>query len=302
MAAATRKRRAPDSLAGSGNKKRRRYKFGSIYEYEKLEALGEGTYGVVVKARHLPSGDTVAVKWIRSPDLRAVVREAGCLAACRGNPSVVQIRDVASDEATGDLFLVTELVPGPCLLDRLTRRFSERETRSLMRQLLCGVAGIHAAGAVHRDVKPENVLVGPGGALKICDFGMATPIRPPYTEERVGSLWYRSPEQLMGSWCYGPGVDVWAVGCVMVELLTGEPLFAHVDTEDDMLMDVLHLRHEIDSEGLKAFKCLPEVSPDAGDLQCGLLCFQEDERLTAAEALRHKWFVQDQETRDPCSL
>ncbi|KAK3157355.1 hypothetical protein QOZ80_2AG0120090 [Eleusine coracana subsp. coracana] len=235
---------------------------------------GRAQYGVVVKARHLPSGDTVAVKWIRSPDLRAVVREAGCLAACRGNPSVVQIRDVASDEATGDLFLVTELVPGPCLLDRLTRRFSERETRSLMRQLLCGVAGIHAAGAVHRDVKPENVLVGPGGALKICDFGMAT----------------------------ADQATVYGRARRVAVLLTGEPLFAHVDTEDDMLMDVLHLRHEIDSEGLKAFKCLPEVSPDAGDLQCGLLCFQEDERLTAAEALRHKWFVQDQETRDPCSL
>lgn len=298
-AAISRKRPAPGGPCSSvtTSKKRRRYQFGSIYEYEKLEALGEGTYGVVVKARHLPSGDTVAVKWIRGggPALRAVVREAGCLAACRGNPCVVQIRDVAADEGSGDLFLVTELV-GPSLRSRLTRRFSEAGTRALVRQLLRGVEGIHAAGAIHRDIKPDNVLIGAGGALKICDFGMATPVRPPYREECVGSLWYRSPEQLMGSRCYGPAVDVWAIGCVMVELLAGEPLFAHVDTEDDMLMEVLHLRHEIDSQGLRAFKGLPELSQAAGDVLCGLLRFEEHERLTAAHALLHRWFAQDEQT------
>jgi serine/threonine protein kinase len=124
---------------------------------------------------------------------------------------------------------------------------------------------------------------------------MATPVRPPYREECVGSLWYRSPEQLMGSRCYGTTVDVWALGCVMAELLTGEPLFVHVDTEDDMLMEVLHLRHEIESEGLQAIRGLPELSQDAGEVLLGLLCFDEDQRLTAAEALRHRWFCPDEE-------
>jgi cell division cycle 2-like len=188
MAAATRKRPAPDgpSCSSATGKMIPRYQFGSIRDYDKQEVLGEGTYGVVAKARHLPSGDIAAVKWCARPTSSR---------SCAG---------VAADEATGDLFFVTELVDGPCLRDRLTRRFSEAETRRFILQLLRGLEGIHGAGAVHRDVKPENVIVGPGGALKICDFGMAAPVRPPYREECVGSLWYRSPKQLMAAGATGP--------------------------------------------------------------------------------------------------
>ncbi|KAL6641647.1 hypothetical protein ACP70R_019828 [Stipagrostis hirtigluma subsp. patula] len=308
-AAAPRKRPAPEgpcsAACGGGGTKRPRYKFGSIYDYEKLGALGEGTYGVVVEARDRRTGEAVAIKWVRgpdggAPDLRAVVREAGCHAACRGHPSVVEIRDVVADEASGDLFLVMELV-GPSLRTRLTRPFSEPETRGLMRQLLRGAEKIHATGTIHRDIKPENVLVGPGGALKICDFGMATPVRPPYTEKRVGSLWYNSPEQLMGSRCYGTAVDVWALGCVMFELLTGETLFEEVDTEDDMLVAVLDLWHDMKEAGLGAFKGLPELSQAGGEVLCGLLCFEEDDRLTAAAALQHRWFAEDAEAESPAA-
>uniref|UniRef100_A0A0A9GSE4 [RNA-polymerase]-subunit kinase n=1 Tax=Arundo donax TaxID=35708 RepID=A0A0A9GSE4_ARUDO len=303
-AAVTRKRPAPDddTCSAAAGKKRSRYQFGAIYDYQKLEVLGDSTYGVVVKARHRRTGETVAVKWIRggvgvggAPDLRAVVREAGCLAACRGHPSIVQIRDVAADEATGDLFLVMEFV-GPSLRSRLTRPFSEAATQAFMRQLLRGAERIHGTGTIHRDIKTENVLVGPSGALKICDFGMATPVRPPYEEQCVGTLWYRSPEQLMGSRCYGPAVDMWALGCVMAELLAGEPLFVEVDTEEDMLMEVFHLRHEIESVGVQACKGLPELSQAGGEVLCGLLCFDEDERLTAADALRHRWFTEGAES------
>ncbi|GJN36470.1 hypothetical protein PR202_gb25375 [Eleusine coracana subsp. coracana] len=86
-------------------------------------------------------------------------------------------RDVAVDAATGAAFLVMEFV-GPSLQQaRGGWLFSEREARACMRQLLGGAVRIHAAGLVHRDVKPDNVLVGPSGELKICDFGMATPAK-----------------------------------------------------------------------------------------------------------------------------
>jgi len=152
MAAVIRKRPAPDGLscpaaaAGGRKKKRPRFEFGSIYNYEKLEVLGEGTYGVVVKARDQRTGETVAIKWIRpgvAPDLSAVFREAGCLSACRGHPSIVQMREVAADEVTGHVFIVMEFV-GPSLESRLTRRFSEGETRAIMRQLLRAPRGCTA--------------------------------------------------------------------------------------------------------------------------------------------------------------
>ncbi|CAD6219884.1 unnamed protein product [Miscanthus lutarioriparius] len=290
-AIATRKRPALDGPCFPAAKKRSRYVFGSIYEYKKLGVLGEGTYGKVVQARHRRTGETVAIT-------RAALREAGCLAACRGAPSVAQIRDVAADEATGDLFIVTELVDGPTLSDRLTLtgRFPEAPARAAMRQLLRGVAWVHREGALHRDVKPENVLVGPGGALKICDFGSATPVLPPYLEDRVGTLWYLAPEMLKGSRCYGPPVDMWALGCVMLELLTGEPMFPGVQTKEDLLVEVFQLRDKMDSDGVAAFKGLPpDLSKAAGELLCGLLCFDEGKRLTAAQALNHRWFSESEE-------
>ncbi|OEL37754.1 putative cyclin-dependent kinase F-2 [Dichanthelium oligosanthes] len=311
MAAATRKRPAETFSfcpAAAGKKKRARYEFGSIYNYQKLEVLGEGTYGVVVKARDQRTGETVAVKWIRTDDetgatdLRAVYREAGCLEACRGHPSIVQMKEVAADEVTGHVFIVMEFV-GPSLHSRLTRPFSEGETRAFMRQLLRGAEKLHGAGTIHRDIKPDNVLVGPGGALKICDLGMAVPARPagePYPEETVAALWYRAPELLTrGSRTYyGPAVDMWALGCVMAELLIGEPLFKGAKTEDDMLHRARDLESVMESTDL-AFEDLSDLSEAGREVLRGLLRFVPEKRLTAAEALSHRWF--DEEDVPPLS-
>ncbi|CAL5065866.1 unnamed protein product [Urochloa decumbens] len=311
-AAATRKRPAPGAgTTAGGSGKRARITLGSIHDYETLEALGEGSFGVVVKARHRGTGESVAVKRARdrgaSAGLRAVLREAGCLAACRGHPSVVGLRDVVQDPATGGAFLVMEFVGAS--LRRLLRGtpapppFTEAGARAVMRQLLRGAERMHGAGIIHRDIKPDNILVSPGGAaVKICDLGLATPARAayPYPERRVGTLLYRSPEQLAGRRDYGAGVDVWALGCVMAELLTGEHMF-DAATEEDMLARVTDLGRALAEKGLRAFdewpafRGLPELSTGAREVLAGLLAVDPRDRLTATAALRHPWFAEGKE-------
>jgi len=229
--------------AGKKKKKRARYQFENIDDYEMLEELGEGIFGVVAKARDHRTGATVAVKWIRggefdgggAPNLPAVVREAGCLAACRGHPGIVQIKNVAKSEETGDLYIVMGLA-GPSLRSRLEgRRFSEDETRDSMRQLLQAVEKLHATGTDE--------------TLKICGFGCATPARrvgKTFLEKLQGTtMQYRPSEQLICSQWYGPEGDIYALGCVMFELLTGEPLFT-ATTEDDMMIEqTLELSDEL---------------------------------------------------------
>ncbi|KAF8693468.1 hypothetical protein HU200_038865 [Digitaria exilis] len=183
------------------------FKFESIDNYEMVEEIGEGTFGIVAKARDRRTGETLAVKCVRGSEGSKphFLREAGCLAACRGHPNIVDLRGLAVDDATGDLFLVMEFA-GPTTLRRhLTTRagpLTEAEIRASIRQLLAAAERMHAAGIVHRDIKPDNILVsGFGSDLKLCDFGSATAARPlgkAYTERRVGTEKYNVPEQLMG--------------------------------------------------------------------------------------------------------
>ncbi|CAL5083795.1 unnamed protein product [Urochloa decumbens] len=303
--------------ADAGKKKRARYEFDDINEYEMLKEIGEGAFGVVAKARDHRTGETVAVKWIRgglegnsdgSGLLPAVVREAGCLAACRGHPGIVQIKTVAAGEDTAgnDLYIVMELFAGGATLrSELATRgrpFSEDEARDAMKQLLEAAEKLHATGTIHRDINPDNILAAAGGELKLCGFGCATPARRVGCPEKpVGMLQYCAPEQLFGLSCYGPEADVWTLGCVMAELLAGEALFTATE-EDYMIAERINMRDDIVSMGVEAFDetMLDHVSVAGRELLAGLLAFHSDERLTAAEALEHRWFTgeEDEEVQE----
>ena len=120
----------------------------------------------------------------------------------------------------------------------------------------------------------------------------AGPAGEPYPEETVAALWYRAPELLSGGRNYGPAVDMWALGCVMTELLVGEPLFRDAETEDDVLHRARDLEYAMESTDL-AFEGLPELSEDGREVLRGLLCLAPEKRLTAAEALGHRWFDEE---------
>uniref|UniRef100_A0ACD5V188 Uncharacterized protein n=1 Tax=Avena sativa TaxID=4498 RepID=A0ACD5V188_AVESA len=272
-AAAIRKRPAPDQEPRVHGGKKPRYAFGSIRDYEKLEVLGNGAYGVVIKARDRRTGKKVALKWLCGCDLQTITREAGCLAACRGHPSIIEIFDVATDAETGDFFLVMELVEGGrTLREEIWKPLDEDVARRMMRRLLDAAKKIHGAGIVHRDIKPENVLVSMFGAC------------------RVGTMIYTSPEQFAGNLYYSQAVDMWALGCVMAEILAGETLFVG-KTEEDMAAEMSKLRDQISSTGkLDGLEFFDELSEAGREVLLGLLAFNPDERLTATEALQHRWF------------
>lgn len=297
----------------------------AMERYECLGKIGEGAAGVVHMARDRKTGETVAVKRLYGGigcGEEEWLREARCLQACRGHPHLVELRAAHREMRRGGgacCYVVMEYVDGPSLSrvvreERRGRPFPEAETRRLMRQLLDGVAAMHAAGVMHRDLKPDNVVVGPRGDLKICDFGMsrvATAGAPPYTSPVV-TLWYRAPELILGSQEYDSLVDTWSLGCIMAELLAGAPLFPG-RSEMDQLNRVFDTVGMQDMKSWPGFARLPraesalcsrarppsrlremfpKLSAAGFDVLSGLLACRPDRRLTAADALRCAWFTE----------
>ncbi|XBI70193.1 hypothetical protein VPH35_064740 [Triticum aestivum] len=216
--------------------KRRRVRIGTTaaFEFDDTPCLDEGSFGAVLKARHRVTGKTVAIKVLRSNgDLAAANKEiqdeAGFLEACSPNPYVVGSHGLFRDPETYNLCLAMDYV-GPNLHAFLSERPPLPEAI-----LLTGANKMHGKDRiVHRDIKPQNILVGEGGKiLKLCDLGLAMSLktaRKPY--DYAGTMPYMAPEMLLGKPDYDAGVDVWSLGCVMAEMLTGETLFK-ADKKDD---------------------------------------------------------------------
>jgi cell division cycle 2-like protein len=308
-----------------------RSRFWSSDDYEEMGELGEGTYGIVVEARLRCTGATFAVKKAHPCPHEAdgitcacsdahLMREAAFLAKCHGHPAFVQLRAIACDAVAGKLAIVMDYI-GPSLDDVLhenrgSRPFTEAEVRCIMRQLLVGAEHMHRRRVVHRDIKPENVLVGRGGIedVKLCDLGLAVSLdeSPPYG--KCGTYGYMAPEVLLGQTDYSAMVDMWSLGCVMAELLTGKFLF---DAGDDaeMLLAIFRVLgvplfttwpayyslplagrlvktpHVISRNKLREHFPEDLLSEQGFEVLKGLLSCNIDKRLSATTALRRPWFT-----------
>ncbi|KAF8659771.1 hypothetical protein HU200_058233 [Digitaria exilis] len=260
-----------------------------------------------------------------------LLREACFMAACRGHPSLVGLHAVLRAPVTGDYSLAMDYVGPTTLVDVMSARHGEADVRRMMRQLLDGADAMHRRGIVHRDIKPGNILVsdGDGGDhLKICDLGVATYVGerdPPYVN--TGTLPYMAPEVLVGSSMDHDDtlVDSWSLGCVMAELLLGgNVLFKGESTSDQLykIFDVLGVPGKKAWQSLKPRSCgladevrqwrtrqqqrvghrrssnrlsgmFPEevLSKDGFEVLSGLLTCDPRRRLTAAAALRCRWFA-----------
>ena len=318
----------PAAAARPAGLKRRRIAVSSSEQYEEISRLGEGAFGAVVKARHRATGRIFAIKRVGEAHggHAALLREARFLQEASGggaNPFVVGFHGVVRAPATLDLRLVMECV-GPSLHDLLRQRapgsppLPEATVRAAMWQLLTAAKKMHDGHIVHRDIKPQNILVGGDGrsvVVKLCDFGLAmsTDERPPY--EPAGTLWYMAPEMLLEKPDYDERVDAWSLGCVMAELINnGRPLFQGFYDHGQLcaIFDVLGVPDDSTWPGFSsttfATVWLPELdmhrdnylreifpetklSKEGFEVLSSLLTCNPEKRLTAAAALEHPWFA-----------
>eukprot|EP01122_Echinamoeba_exundans_P010274 TRINITY_DN3809_c0_g2_i1.p1 TRINITY_DN3809_c0_g2~~TRINITY_DN3809_c0_g2_i1.p1 ORF type:complete len:306 (+),score=85.05 TRINITY_DN3809_c0_g2_i1:128-1045(+) len=293
-----------------------------LERYQKLEKIGEGTYGVVYKARDKTNGRLIALKKIRLEHEdegvpSTAIREISLLRELE-HPNIVSLLDVVN--YNNKLYLVFEF------LDQDLKRYIDTMLeaknpiaplliKSYMWQLLKGIAFCHAHRVLHRDLKPQNLLIDRQGAIKLADFGLARafciPVRT-YTHEVV-TLWYRAPEILLGSRNYSTPVDIWSIGCIFAELLSRHPLFPG-DSEIDELYRIFrtlgtpneetwpgvsqlpdYQPHFPIWESKSLVELMPDIDPLAVDLLTKMLVYEPSQRISAKAALNHPYF---QEIKD----
>jgi cyclin-dependent kinase 1 len=298
-------------------------------DYQRIEKLGEGTYGVVYKCKNRKTGEFVALKKIRIENEEegvppTALREISILKELTMHPNIVGLRDVLMPE--GKLYLVFDYLSMDLkkYIDSYEKtKFLELKTvKSLTHQLLRGMLYCHQRRVLHRDLKPQNLLIDQRGMLKIADFGLArafgVPVRA-YTHEVV-TLWYRAPEVLLGSARYSCPVDLWSVGCIMAELATKKPLFQG-DSEIDQLFRIFRILRTPTEELWPGVSELPDykatfpkwtefnleaqvtrLPSDGMDLLKKLLTYSPSARVSAKAAISHPFFDNlDPDTIQPFS-
>lgn len=200
-----------------------------MQSFTQIERIGKGAYGTVFKARDAHTGQTVALKMITLvPGTEGVpctaIREIAILSQLT-HKNVVRLLSTFHNKKY--LVLVFEY----CQYDmgRILRRskLSNIEIVSFSYQLLSAVCEIHEHSIIHRDIKPQNLLVNERGVLKLCDFGLSRLMNVPCEQLSVDVVtqWYRAPEILLKCKNYSFASDIWSVGCVIAEMMSGRPLF-----------------------------------------------------------------------------
>jgi len=210
-------------------------------KYKKLKKLGEGTYGVVYKCENQETHEFVAIKNIRLESEEegvpcTAIREISLLKELE-HPNIVRLVEVVHN--IDRLTLVFEFCEQGDLKQYLDAHFGIIPTQKIkwfLYQLLKGVEFCHSKKVLHRDLKPQNLLLSKDGTLKLADFGLARAFSVPTRgfSHEVVTLWYRAPEVLMGYHNYSTPIDLWSVGCVFAEMKNGKPLFAGKTAPDQL--------------------------------------------------------------------
>ncbi|KAL6963138.1 Mitogen-activated protein kinase 9 [Sarracenia purpurea var. burkii] len=298
--------------------------YGEASRYQIQEVVGKGSYGVVGSAIDTHTGERVAIKKINDvfehvSDATRILREIKLLRLLR-HPDIVEIKHIMlppSRREFKDIYVVFELMESDLhQVIKANDDLTPDHYQFFLYQLLRGLKYIHTANVFHRDLKPKNILANADCKLKICDFGLArvsfndAPSAIFWTDY-VATRWYRAPE-LCGSFFskYTPAIDIWSIGCIFSELLTGKPLFPgkNVVHQLDLMTDLLgtpppeaiaRIRNEKARRYLSSMRKKPPVpfsqkfphaDPLALRLLERLLAFDPKDRPSAEEALADPYF------------
>lgn len=220
-----------------------------VNEFEKLNRVGEGTYGIVYRARDTKTNEIVALKKVRMEQEKnglpvSGLREIAILMDCQ-HENVVKLREIAVGKSLENIFLVMFYCEQDLasLLDNMQAPFSESQVKCIMLQVFRGLRYLHENFIVHRDLKVSNLLLTDKGCVKIADFGLARlfgiPLKP--MTPKVVTLWYRSPELLLNSQTQTTAIDMWSAGCILGELLAHKPLLPGRSeiNQLDLIIDLL---------------------------------------------------------------
>jgi p38 MAP kinase len=209
--------------------------------YQQLSPVGIGAYGQVVSALDVDKERNVAIKKLARPfqspvHAKRTFRELKLL-KLMDHENVIGLLDVftpnQSLETFQDLYLVTALMGADLNNIIKFQSLSDDHVQFLVYQIFRALKYIHSAGIIHRDLKPSNIAVNEDCELKILDFGLARATDDEMTGY-VATRWYRAPEIMLNWMHYSQNVDIWSVGCIMAELLTGKTLFPGSDHIDQL--------------------------------------------------------------------
>lgn len=293
-------------------------------KYEVLGVIGEGAYGVVLKCRNKESNEVVAIKKFKENEdddpmvRKTTLREVKMLRFLK-HDNIVTLKEAFRRK--GRLYLVFEYMEKNLLevLEDKPNGIENELVRRYIFQLCCAIHYCHANNVVHRDIKPENLLVSASAGehtLRLCDFGFARLLAGGSAgnndmTEYVATRWYRAPELLLGDTKYSKSVDIWAIGCIMGELVDGQPVFPG-ESEIDQLYLIQKVLGSLPKRHMELFATNPRFSgmkmpelkhPEtlyrkfSGRLSKKGICFLEatiqlspDDRLSSEECLNHPYF------------
>eukprot|EP00484_Ammonia_sp_Unknown_P009471 CAMPEP_0197075000 /NCGR_PEP_ID=MMETSP1384-20130603/211387_1 /TAXON_ID=29189 /ORGANISM="Ammonia sp." /LENGTH=438 /DNA_ID=CAMNT_0042513843 /DNA_START=141 /DNA_END=1457 /DNA_ORIENTATION=- len=289
----------------------------AMERYKRLEKLGEGTYGLVYKAMDLHTNRYVAIKKIKLDNNEegipaTTMREISLLTHLK-HPNIIEMDGCLY--VNSELYLVFEFMSCDLkgYIDNLApNRYFDRVTLKKLTYFLTeGIRFCHSRRILHRDLKPQNILISDNHQLKIADFGLGREHGLPIGEltHEVVTLWYRPPEILLGKKKYSGACDVWGIACIFAEMATKIPLFPG-DSEIDQLFQIYRLLGTPNSAIWPGIEQLPEYKPvgpkwkkkelykelngkidqEGIDLLEKMLIYPPNQRITCKQMLCHSWF------------